>query len=63
MTQALDENTTELNIVLTITDVNKLLAILGKYPFDEINALIGKIYAQGEAQIKELIPTEAPVEE
>jgi hypothetical protein len=62
MTQPLDENTTELNITLTITDVNKLLAILGKYPFDEINALIGKIYAQGEAQIKELLPPEESAE-
>ena len=58
MTQTLDENTTELNIVLTITDVNKLLAILGKYPFDEINTLIVKILEQGKAQIKELIPAE-----
>lgn len=63
MTQTLDENTTELNIVLTIADVNKLLAILGKYPFDEINTLIVKIIGQGEAQIKELIPAEATVEE
>lgn len=52
----MDENTTELNLTLTITEINKILAILGKYPFDEIASLVTKIHSQGETQIKELQP-------
>jgi len=40
-----------LNLELTIDEVNMILRSLGKHPFDEIAALIGKIKAQGEPQV------------
>ena len=43
-----------LKIELTVNEVNAILRSLGKHPFDEIAALIGKIKAQGEAQIAEI---------
>jgi hypothetical protein len=40
-----------LNLELTLDEVNMILRSLGKHPFDEIAALIGKIKNQGEAQV------------
>ena len=40
-----------LNLELTLDEVNMILRSLGKHPFDEIAALIGKIKTQGEAQV------------
>ena len=44
----------ELTIELTLTEINMILASLGKHPFDEISQLIGKIRSQGEEQISAL---------
>ena len=55
------ENVT-LTIELSLEDVNKILASLGKHPFDEIVELIGKIRLQGEEQIKALQEAEAATE-
>ena len=46
------------NIELTVTEVNTILRVLGKHPFDEIAALIGKIKSQGDAQLAALAPAE-----
>lgn len=43
-----------LNLELTVSEVNVVLASLGKHPFDEISKLIYKIKMQGETQLKEL---------
>jgi hypothetical protein len=37
---------------LTVSEVNTILASLGKHPFVEIANLIGKIKQQGDAQVK-----------
>lgn len=43
-----------LHLELTVGEINAILRSLGKHPFDEISALIGKIKAQGEAQLNEI---------
>jgi hypothetical protein len=51
---------------LEVQEVNLVLRSLGKHPFDEIAALIGKIKQQGEAQLAEqqaANPEEAPAAE
>lgn len=48
-----------IKLELTVSEVNSILASLGKHPFDQIAALIGKIKTQGDAQI----PTQVPVED
>lgn len=58
-----------LRLELTVGEINAILRSLGKHPFDEISALIGKIKSQGEAQLAEIAqaqqaaaPAETPVE-
>lgn len=46
----------ELDIKLTVEDINLVLAALGKLPLEVSVAVFGKIKAQAEAQIK---PAEA----
>ena len=43
-----------LHLELNVSEVNVVLASLGKHPFDEISKLIYKIKMQGETQLKEL---------
>jgi hypothetical protein len=40
-----------INLELTVSEVNTILASLGKHPFVEIANLIGKIKQQGDAQV------------
>ena len=47
------EDTTEIDLKLTVTEVNTILASLGKHPFEEISNLINKIIAQGRSQLAE----------
>ena len=42
-----------IKLELEVQEVNLVLRSLGKHPFDEIAALIGKIKQQGEAQLAE----------
>lgn len=42
-----------IKLELEVNEVNLILRSLGKHPFDEIAALIGKIKQQGEAQLAE----------
>ena len=41
----------DINLTLTVDEVNVILASLGKHPFDQIAALVQKIKAQGEPQV------------
>ena len=52
----------EITLLLKLEDVNRILASLGKHPFDEIVELISKIRIQGEGQLKELQEAEAAAE-
>lgn len=49
----MDEQT-NLQLELTVNEINVILRSLGKHPFDEIAALISKIKGQGEAQLAEM---------
>jgi len=40
-----------IKIELTVEEANTILRVLGKHPFEEVVALIGKIKAQGEPQV------------
>ena len=55
----------EIAVELTLNEINMILASLGKHPFDEVVALVGKIRSQGEAQIQALQaqPSEEATEE
>jgi len=44
----------EIKIDLTLTEINMILASLGKHPFEDVVALVGKIKIQGEEQLKVL---------
>ena len=44
-----------IKLELTIEEVNMILRTLGKHPFDEVVALVGKIKGQGDPQVDELI--------
>jgi len=43
-----------IKLELTIAEVNTILRTLGKHPFDEVVALIGKIKEQGDPQAQAL---------
>jgi len=40
-----------LTLELSVSEINVILASLGKHPFDEIAALIQKIKQQGDSQL------------
>ena len=40
-----------LKIELEVQEVNTILRVLGKHPFDEVVTLISKIKQQGDAQL------------
>lgn len=44
-----------LNLELTVSEINVILRSLGKHPFDEVVALIQKIKDQGESQLAEMV--------
>ena len=49
-----------IKLELSIEEVNTVLRVLGKHPFEEVVALIGKIKQQGDPQAALLVNTEAP---
>ena len=49
-----NDQTLELNLSLSIAEINVILRALGKHPFEEIAALIQKIKQQGEVQLAEM---------
>lgn len=58
------EPTTNLTLELTVDEINMVLRVLGKHPFEEVVGLIRKIKDQGDTQIAALqsAATDAPQE-
>jgi hypothetical protein len=50
-----------IKLELSIDEVNMILRTLGKHPFEEVVALVGKIKEQGDPQVLAMAP-EAPAE-
>ena len=44
-----------ITLTFKVSDINKLLSIVGKYPFEEVQALIHDIQNQGQPQINDTI--------
>jgi hypothetical protein len=44
-----------IKLELTIDEVNMVLRTLGKHPFEEVVALVGKIKSQGDPQVDEIV--------
>lgn len=44
-----------IKLELTIDEVNAILRVLGKHPFEEVITMISKIKEQGEPQVAALI--------
>lgn len=49
-----------IKLELNPSEVNTILRVLGKHPFDEVVALILKIKQQGDAQMDQIRAAEAP---
>lgn len=47
--------TTKIVLTLTVGEINKILAIISKYPFEEVSHLIGRIHEEGQPQINKVI--------
>lgn len=47
--------TSKISLNLAIKDVNVLLNLLGKYPFEEVNAIIKSIQDEGQSQVQKII--------
>lgn len=47
-----------IKLELTIDEVNMVLRTLGKHPFEEVVALVGKIKSQGDPQVDEIVKAE-----
>jgi len=47
-----------IKLELTIDEVNMVLRTLGKHPFEEVVALVGKIKTQGDPQVDEIVKAE-----
>jgi hypothetical protein len=47
-----------IKLELTIDEVNMVLRTLGKHPFEEVVALVGKIKTQGDPQVDEIMAAE-----
>jgi hypothetical protein len=44
-----------IKLELNIDEVNTILRVLGKHPFEEVVSLVGKIKSQGDPQAEEII--------
>lgn len=55
MSEQLNLDNETLSLELTVAEVNVVLRSLGKHPFEEIAALINKIKAQGEVQVRQIV--------
>lgn len=49
-----------IKLELEINEVNTILAVLGKHPFEEVVALISKIKQQGDPQAEAIAAAQAP---
>ena len=44
-----------IKLELSIDEINMILRVLGKHPFEEVVAVVSKIKQQGDPQVDELI--------
>jgi hypothetical protein len=49
-----------IKLELEINEVNMILAVLGKHPFEEVVALVSKIKTQGDPQAEAIAAAAAP---
>lgn len=42
-------------LTMTVEEINKILSIISKYPFDEVNQLIRRFHEEGQPQINAVI--------
>ncbi len=47
--------TSSVNLTLSVKDVNVILGILGKFPFDEVSNIIASIKSECEPQVVSII--------
>lgn len=52
-----------IKLELEINEVNMILAVLGKHPFEEVANLVVKIKQQGDPQAEAITAAAAPVAE
>ena len=48
-----------IKLELEINEVNMILAVLGKHPFEEVAALVVKIKRQGDPQAEAIVAAQA----
>ena len=48
-----------IKLELEINEVNTILAVLGKHPFEEVAALVVKIKQQGDPQAEAIVAAQA----
>jgi hypothetical protein len=48
-----------IKLELEINEVNMILAVLGKHPFEEVAALVVKIKQQGDPQAEAIVAAQA----
>ena len=60
MSEQVESTQPTIKLELTLDEVNTILASLGKHPFESIFQLVGKIQAQGTAQLPKNNSEEAP---
>ena len=51
-----------IKLELEINEVNMLLAVLGKHPFEEVVKVISKIKQQGDPQAEAIVAAQATAE-
>lgn len=44
----------DLSVALTVNEINQVLSILGKYPFEEVSYIINKIRSNCQPQVDNL---------
>lgn len=47
--------TSKIALNLTVRDVNIIISLLSKYPFEEVNQLIGELQTAGQPQVRKLL--------
>ena len=55
----MDNDTTMVNLQLSVNELNLILAALGKQPFEIVNGLVNKIVADAQAQLPQAPAPEA----
>lgn len=45
----------KITLTLTVGEVNMVLGLIGKYPFEEVNGLVKRIHDEGQPQIQAFV--------